>query len=121
MLNKSIEELKGQTQKLEEQRQLLHREREREEISVKIEQLKKLDDLKLALDDMEVEEIQQSNMESSRQKISAIRRLKQQNSVQDTDLVSYGKVDTDNIIGGVNSPTLKANVASSPNSDVFLG
>ncbi|KAJ6868224.1 hypothetical protein NC651_033318 [Populus alba x Populus x berolinensis] len=32
MLNKSIEELKGQTQKLEEQRQLFHRERQ--EISV---------------------------------------------------------------------------------------
>ncbi|CAK7324060.1 unnamed protein product [Dovyalis caffra] len=107
MLNKSIEELRGQTQKLEKQRQLLHGERE--EISVQIEQLKKLDDLKLALDDMELEEMQQSNMDSSRQKISAIRRLKQQDIGQDTA----------NILGGLNSPTLKTDVASTPNSARF--
>lgn len=117
MLNKSIEELKGQTQKLEKQRQLLHGERE--EIYVQIEQLKKLDNLKLALDDMEVEEMQLSNMESSRQKISTIRRLKQQATVQDTDLASYGKLDAASNVGGLNSPTSKTSVAPSPNSARF--
>lgn len=117
MLNKSIEELKGQTQKLEKQRQLLHGERE--EIYVQIEQLKKLDNLKLALDDMEMEEMQLSNMESSRQKISTIRRLKQQTTVQDTDLASYGKVDAASNVGGLNSPTPKTSVAPSPNSARF--
>jgi hypothetical protein len=117
MLNKSIEELKGQTQKLEKQRQLLRGERE--EIYVQIEQLKKLDNLKLALDDMEMEEMQLSNMESSRQKISTIRRLKQQTTVQDTDLASYGKVDAASNVGGLNSPTPKTSVASPPNSARF--
>ncbi|KAJ6418733.1 hypothetical protein OIU84_001998 [Salix udensis] len=117
MLNKSIEELKGQTQKLEKQRQLLHGERE--EIYVQIEQLKKLDNLKLALDDMEVEEMQLSNMESSRQKISTIRRLKQQTTVQDTDLASYGKLDAASNVGGLNSPTSKTSVAPSPNPARF--
>ncbi|KAJ6672778.1 PROTEIN CROWDED NUCLEI 4 [Salix viminalis] len=117
MLNKSIEELKGQTQKLEKQRQLLHGERE--EIYVQIEQLKKLDNLKLALDDMEVEEMQLSNMESSRQKISTIRRLKQQTTVQDTDLASYGKLDAASNVSGLNSPTSKTSVAPSPNSARF--
>ncbi|KAJ6376013.1 hypothetical protein OIU77_000896 [Salix suchowensis] len=117
MLNKSIEELKGQTQKLEKQRQLLHGERE--EIYVQIEQLKKLDNLKLALDDMEVEEMQLSNMESSRQKISTIRRLKQQTTVQDTDLASNGKLDAASNVGGLNSPTSKTSVAPSPNSARF--
>ncbi|KAJ4832087.1 hypothetical protein Tsubulata_037646 [Turnera subulata] len=73
VLNRSIEELKVQTQKLEKQRELLHRERE--EISAQIEQLNRLDDLKLALDMKKVVEMQNSSMVASQQKLSAIRNL----------------------------------------------
>ncbi|WCJ32079.1 branched-chain amino acid aminotransferase 5 / branched-chain amino acid transaminase 5 (BCAT5) [Euphorbia peplus] len=112
MLNESIEELKRQTQKLEKQRELLHAEKE--EICKQIEHLNKLEDLKLLLDDMEVAKLQQSNMESSRKKISAIRHSRNESTVKDSDLVSLNngnKVDS--------SSGKKFDVISSPNTARF--
>ncbi|KAK3184999.1 hypothetical protein Dsin_032285 [Dipteronia sinensis] len=75
-LNNSIEELKVQRQKLEKQRELLHADRE--EIQVEIEQLKKLEDLKISMDYMAVSKIQNSRMHYSQQKNSAKRYSNQQ-------------------------------------------
>ncbi|KAK2656742.1 hypothetical protein Ddye_009794 [Dipteronia dyeriana] len=74
-LNNSIEELKVQRQKLEKQRELLHADRE--EIQAEIEQLKKLEDLKIAMDYMAVSKMQNSRLEYSQQK-NAKRYSKQQ-------------------------------------------
>ncbi|KAI9166268.1 hypothetical protein LWI28_029261 [Acer negundo] len=75
-LNNSIEELKVQRQKLEKQRELLHADRE--EIQAEIEQLKKLEDLKIAMDYMAVSKMQNSRLDYSQQKNSAKRYSKQQ-------------------------------------------
>ncbi|XP_058005444.1 protein CROWDED NUCLEI 4-like [Hevea brasiliensis] len=111
VLNKSIEELKDQTQKLEKQRELLHTEREG--VCAQIEHLKRLEDLKLMLDNMEVAKIQQSNMESSLQKISAIRYLRSHSSVKDTDLVSHEREDTTNNGKRLDSPSMQKSVVDS--------
>ncbi|KAG8641107.1 protein CROWDED NUCLEI 4 isoform X3 [Manihot esculenta] len=118
VLNKSIEELKDQTQKLEKQRELLRAERE--EVCAQIEHLKKMEDVKIMMDNMEVAKMQQSSMESSWQKISAIRYLRNHSSVKDTDLVSHERVDITNNGNGLDSPSLqKSGVASSPDSARF--
>ncbi|KDP32126.1 hypothetical protein JCGZ_12587 [Jatropha curcas] len=117
VLNKCIEELKDQTQKLEKQRELLHAERE--DVCAQIEQLKKLEDLKLMLDNMEVAKMQQSNIESSWQKISAL-RYSRYHSEKDADLVSRERVDIINNGNGLDSQSiLKPDVSSSPNSVRF--
>uniref|UniRef100_A0A2P2KLA8 Uncharacterized protein MANES_12G118800 n=1 Tax=Rhizophora mucronata TaxID=61149 RepID=A0A2P2KLA8_RHIMU len=95
VLNKSIEELKNQTLKLEKQRELLRAERE--EVCAQVESLKKLEDLKLELDSLEVAKIQLSNMESSQRKILAIRSLEQDASRNhNADLVLHKRTDTGN-------------------------
>ncbi|OAY35651.1 protein CROWDED NUCLEI 4 isoform X2 [Manihot esculenta] len=118
VLNKYIEELKDQTQKLEKQRELLRTERE--EICAQVEHLKKLEDLKLMLDNMEVAKIQQSNMESSLQKISAVRHLRNHSSVKDAGLVSHEREDVTNNGNRLDSPSMQKSVVdSSPNSARF--
>ncbi|KAE8693375.1 Adenylate kinase 1 isoform 2 [Hibiscus syriacus] len=79
-LNKSVEELKVQRHKLKQQRELLHEDRK--EIHVEIEELKKLGDLKAALDNMKVAQMQRSILELSQHKASERRNLKQQAVVQ---------------------------------------
>ncbi|KAK8652891.1 hypothetical protein V6N13_126914 [Hibiscus sabdariffa] len=82
-LNKSIEELKVQRHKLKQQRELLHADRK--EIHVEIEELKKLGDLKAALDKMTVAQIQCSIVELSQQKASGRKNLKRQAVVQNVE------------------------------------
>ncbi|KAL4377318.1 hypothetical protein GQ457_02G015510 [Hibiscus cannabinus] len=82
-LNKSIEELKVQRNKLKQQRELLHADRK--EIHVEMEELKKLGDLKAALDNMAVAQMQRSIVELSQQKASERKNLKQQAVVQNVE------------------------------------
>ncbi|CAH2080497.1 unnamed protein product [Thlaspi arvense] len=89
-LNTSIEELKLQRQKLEKQRELLHADRE--EILVHIEQMKKLEDLKVVPDRLTVCEIHEFDPKFSKPKASAKRALLQHTVVQD------GRLDSDNKI-----------------------
>ncbi|KAK4798112.1 hypothetical protein SAY86_030438 [Trapa natans] len=84
-LNTSIEELRQQREKLRKQRELLHADRE--EICVHIEQLKQLEDLKIASEKMAVDLMRQSALESSLKKMSELRSLKQS---RDTNNVSNG-------------------------------
>ncbi|KAJ9177412.1 hypothetical protein P3X46_012634 [Hevea brasiliensis] len=62
---------------------------------------------------MEVAKIQQSNMESSLQKISAIRYLRSHSSVKDTDLVSREREDTTNNGKRLDSPSMQKSVVDS--------
>ncbi|XP_028109126.1 protein CROWDED NUCLEI 4-like [Camellia sinensis] len=90
-LNNTIEELKVQRQKLEKQRELLHVDRE--EILAQIEQMKKMEDVKVTPVCVTASEIQESNLQSNRKKNSARRFLKQQTAVQDAKLDSENKID----------------------------
>ncbi|GKU94947.1 hypothetical protein SLEP1_g8368 [Rubroshorea leprosula] len=72
-LNNSIQELDLQRQKLREQRELLHADRKR--INAETEELRKLGDLKAALDDLIAAQVQHSTLQSSQKKISAQRNL----------------------------------------------
>ncbi|XP_038994840.1 protein CROWDED NUCLEI 4-like [Hibiscus syriacus] len=114
-LNKSIEQLKVQRHKLKLQRELLHADRE--EIHVEIEELKKLGDLKAALDNMTVAQMQRSIVELSQQKASGRRNLKQQAVVQNVESGS----DKNKVVAlngnGFNSPMSKP--YSTPSSSRF--
>ncbi|GLU20175.1 hypothetical protein SLE2022_363870 [Rubroshorea leprosula] len=72
-LNNSIEELNLQRQKLQEQRELLRADRQR--INAEIEELRKLGDLKAALDDMTLAQVQHSPLRRSQKIISSRRNL----------------------------------------------
>ncbi|KAH9712445.1 protein CROWDED NUCLEI 4 [Citrus sinensis] len=111
-LNNSIEELMVQRQKLEEQRQLLHADRE--EIQAESERLKKLEDLKIAVDYMAVSEMQRSRLEHSQKKISAKRHLNQQTSLAHADFGSDQKFDVTNNGDRFNTPVQKTASASPP-------
>lgn len=114
-LQNSIEELKLQRQKLERQRELLHVDRE--EICTHIEQMNKLEDLKLALDRKAVE-TQQSVSESRLMKISGNRHPKQLTAVNNNNNMDLDdRVYEVGHVNGPNSPTLqKAGHSSSPSS-----
>ncbi|KAJ8769349.1 hypothetical protein K2173_002553 [Erythroxylum novogranatense] len=112
VLNKSIEELKDQTEKLEKQRELLRVERE--EVGAQVEYLNKLEDLKLALDNMEVAEMQLSNIEASQRKLLSMKSLKHNTSLnQDTCLISDERMCFGSNVGG---PDLHLNQKSSVTS-----
>ncbi|KAK9231401.1 hypothetical protein WN943_021635 [Citrus x changshan-huyou] len=113
-LNNSIEELKVQRQKLEEQRQLLHADRE--EIQAESERLKKLEDLKIAVDYMAVSEMQRSRLEHSQKKISAKRHLNQQTSLAHADFGSDQKFDVTNNGDRFNTPSVQKTASASPPS-----
>ncbi|XP_030528268.1 protein CROWDED NUCLEI 4 [Rhodamnia argentea] len=116
-LQNSIEELKLQRQKLERQRELLHVDRE--EICVHIEQMKKLEDLKIALDRKAVE-MQQSVSESREMKISGKRHTKQRTTVNNNNSDLDDRIYEVGHGNGPNSPPLqKAGHSSSPNSARF--
>ncbi|KAF8012304.1 hypothetical protein BT93_I0444 [Corymbia citriodora subsp. variegata] len=116
-LQNSIEELKLQRQKLERQRELLHTDRE--EICTHIEQMNKLEDLKLALDRKAVE-MQQSVSESRLMKISGKRHPKQLTAVNNNNSHLDDRVYEVGHVNGPNSPTLqKAGHSSSPSSASF--
>ncbi|PPD80868.1 hypothetical protein GOBAR_DD22193 [Gossypium barbadense] len=104
-LNKSIEELKVQRHKLKQQRELLHADRK--EIHFDIEELKKLGDLKAALDNMTVAQMQRSIVELSQLKASERNNLKQQAVLQNVESGS----DKNKIFAvngnGFNSPMAK--------------
>ncbi|OMP01715.1 Aminotransferase, class IV [Corchorus olitorius] len=115
-LNKSIEELNVQRDKLKQQRELLHADRK--EIHSEIEELKKLGDLKAALDNMMVAQMHNSIIELSRQKASERKTLKQnvvQNAGSDSDKNLAVSVNGN----GLNSPLSKATGASPPSSARF--
>ncbi|XP_023543211.1 protein CROWDED NUCLEI 4-like [Cucurbita pepo subsp. pepo] len=117
-LNTSIEELKVQREKLEKQRELLHADRE--EILAEIERLKKFENLKVALDNMAVAEMSQSDLEPAQPISSPRRRLKQRGLVRDADLNSQHQTDTQKITNGFESPsTLKLDGDSHPTSTRF--
>ncbi|KAJ8765639.1 hypothetical protein K2173_014761 [Erythroxylum novogranatense] len=119
VLNKSIEELKEQTQKLEKQRELLRAERE--EVSAQVDYLKKLEDLKLALDNIEVAEIQLSNMETSQRKLFAMKCLKNNTSLsQDINLVSNERVDGISNGGGPDSYLKQKSSVTLPSNSARL-
>lgn len=103
-LNNSIEELKVQREKLEKQRKLLHADRV--EILAEIERLKKFEDLKVALDNMAVAEMNQSDLEPAQLISSPRRRLKQRALVRDADLNSQHQTDTQKITNGFESPSM---------------
>lgn len=116
-LQNSIEELKLQRQKLERQRELLHVDRE--EICTHIEQMNKLDDLKLALDRKAVE-MQQSVSESRQMMISGKRHPKQLTAVNNNNSDLDDRVHEVRHVNGPNSPPLqKAGHSSSPSSAPF--
>ncbi|XP_030455729.2 protein CROWDED NUCLEI 4 [Syzygium oleosum] len=116
-LQNSIEELKLQRQKLERQRELLHVDRE--EICTHIEQMNKLDDLKLALDRKAVE-MQQSVSESRQMMISGKRRPKQLTAVNNNNSNLDDRVHEVGHVNGPNSPPFqKAGHSSSPSSAPF--
>ncbi|KAL9461189.1 hypothetical protein AB3S75_004231 [Citrus x aurantiifolia] len=115
-LNNSIEELKVQRQKLEEQRQLLHADRE--EIQAESERLKKLEDLKIAVDYMAVSEMQRSRLEHSQKKISAKRHLNQQTSLAHADFGSDQNFDVINNGDRFNTPSVQKTGCASPPSRV---
>ncbi|CAL0314363.1 unnamed protein product [Lupinus luteus] len=75
-LSNCIEELKVQRDKLRKQRELLHADRI--EIQAQTEELKKLETLRIISDDIAMANMLKSDMESSQQKISAKKKLKQQ-------------------------------------------
>ncbi|MFQ6663819.1 hypothetical protein Gotur_031180 [Gossypium turneri] len=115
-LNKSIEELKLQRHKLKQQRELLHADRK--EIHAEIEELKKLGDLKAAVDNMMVAQMQCSIVELSRQKASERKTLKEQTVMQNSGSGSVkNRVVADNGYG-FNSPMSKPDSAS-PSSARF--
>ncbi|KAK8492984.1 hypothetical protein V6N13_123880 [Hibiscus sabdariffa] len=115
-LNKSIEDLKVQRHKLKQQRELLHADRK--EIHAEIEELKKLGDLKAAVDNMMVAQMQCSIVELSRQKASERKTLKQKTVLQNPGSGSVkNRVVTDNG-NGFNSPMSKPDSAS-PSSARF--
>ncbi|KAK8978818.1 hypothetical protein V6N11_048090 [Hibiscus sabdariffa] len=115
-LNKSIEDLKVQRHKLKQQRELLHADRK--EIHAEIEELKKLGDLKAAVDNMMVAQMQCSIVELSRQKASERKTLKQKTVLQNPGSGSVkNRVVADNG-NGFNSPMSKPDSAS-PSSARF--
>lgn len=117
-LNNSIEELKIQREKLEKQRELLHADRE--EIVAEIERLKKFENLKVALDNMAVAEMNQSDLEPSQPKSSPTRHLKQRALLRDADLNSQHQIDTQKITNGFDSSSLlKLDGDSPPTSTRF--
>ncbi|GMP31183.1 hypothetical protein CsSME_00005502 [Camellia sinensis var. sinensis] len=111
-LNNSIEELKVQRQKLEKQRELMHVDRE--EILARIEQMKKLEDLKIAPDHLTVPEIQESNLKFSREKVSAKRFLKQQTDVHNVKLDLNNKIDVNDDGIGLDLSSKKGSEVASP-------
>ncbi|KAG4175848.1 hypothetical protein ERO13_A11G211100v2 [Gossypium hirsutum] len=115
-LNKSIEELKVQRHKLKQQRELLHADRK--EIHAEIEELKMLGDLKAAVDNMMVAQMQCSIVELSRQKAYERKTLKEQTVMQNSGSCSVkNRVVADNG-NGFNSPMSKPDSAS-PSSARF--
>ncbi|KAL1370954.1 protein CROWDED NUCLEI 4 [Arachis duranensis] len=82
-LTNCIKELEAQRDKLQKQRELLHADRI--EISAHMEELKKLEDLKVVSEDIAVVKLLNSDMESNRQKISARKNLKQMILQQNVD------------------------------------
>ncbi|KAM7520361.1 hypothetical protein LguiB_019323 [Lonicera macranthoides] len=75
-INDSIEELKVQRLKLEKQRELLHADRE--EILSQIDHLKQLEDLKAVPDRITAIDIQEGDIQSQKQRVSAKRFPKKQ-------------------------------------------
>ncbi|XP_038881730.1 protein CROWDED NUCLEI 4 isoform X2 [Benincasa hispida] len=116
-LNNSIEELKVQREKLEKQRELLHADRE--EIVAEIERLKKFENLKVALDNMAVAEMNQSDLEPAQPISSPGRHLKQRALVRDADLNSQHQIDTQKITNGFDSPSMLKLDGDSPPTSRF--
>ncbi|XWS41723.1 hypothetical protein CRYUN_Cryun17cG0107300 [Craigia yunnanensis] len=116
-LTKSIEELKVQRNKLKQQRELLHADRK--VIHDEIEELKKLGDLKAALDDMTVAQIQHSIIELSRQKASERKNLKQQTVMQNAGSGSDKNIVVADNGNGFNSPMSNPAGAAPPSSAHF--
>ncbi|XP_027345925.1 protein CROWDED NUCLEI 4 [Abrus precatorius] len=106
-LTNCIEELEVQRDKLQKQRELLHADRI--EIYAQSEELKKLNDLKAVSDDIAINEMLKSDMESNRKKISARKNLKHQTRTQAGDNISKGFDDT---------PTVQKSSVVSPPSPV---
>ncbi|XP_062101406.1 protein CROWDED NUCLEI 4 isoform X2 [Humulus lupulus] len=83
-LNNAIDELKVQREKLKNQRELLHVDREK--IQAQIEELKKLESIKAAMDNMALLEMQRSDSISNRKRLSRKKKLRQSTAVQDPDI-----------------------------------
>ncbi|XWS45087.1 hypothetical protein CRYUN_Cryun15aG0106600 [Craigia yunnanensis] len=115
-LNKSIEELKVQRHKLKQQRELLHADRK--EIHAEIEELKKLGDLKAALDNMTVAQMQHSIIELSRKKTFERKNLKLQTVMQTAGSDSDKNMVVADNGNGFNSPMSKP-AGASPSSARF--
>ncbi|OVA14566.1 hypothetical protein BVC80_1811g31 [Macleaya cordata] len=85
-LSKSIEELQIQREKLKEQRELLHADREK--IILEIQHLNRLEDLKIASEDIVQSEIQQANLRYNRRNPPAKKCLNLQTIAQEAELKS---------------------------------
>lgn len=116
-LNNAIEELRVQREKLKEQRELLHVDRK--EIHARIEELEKLENVKAALDNVALAELQQSDPLPNHKKVHRRRNLKQSTHTQDAK-IKYNGNNLTNLGNGSDSPSnLKADVFSSPTSARF--
>ncbi|XWS29664.1 hypothetical protein CRYUN_Cryun24cG0049200 [Craigia yunnanensis] len=116
-LKKSIEELKVQRNKLKQQRELLHADRK--EIHAEIEELKKLGDLKAALDDMALAQMQHSIIELSWQKASERKNLQLKTVTQNAGSGSDKNIVVADNGNGFNSPMSKPAGGSPPSSARF--
>ncbi|KAF7809963.1 protein CROWDED NUCLEI 4 [Senna tora] len=113
-LNNCIEELKVQRDKLQKQRELLHADSV--QINAQTEELKKLEDLKVASEDIAIVEMLKSDMEANQQKISALKNLKQQTLMQGDGFNSLKKIDANKISYGFDTPAAQKPAAVSPPS-----
>lgn len=98
-LNESIEELKMQRLKLENQRELLHADRR--EILAQIEELKKLEDLKYIPDRITPQKVLQSDLQSN----SVKRLLQQKTSIDSGERDGALNVNGQNLTGRKGSAT----------------
>ncbi|KAF8410272.1 hypothetical protein HHK36_002797 [Tetracentron sinense] len=83
-LKKFIEELQIQREKLKEQRELLHADRE--EIHVQIQHLNKLEDVKIASENIALSKMHQVELKPRRQKIPTNKRFKPKTIIKDAEL-----------------------------------
>lgn len=83
-IKSSIEELQIQREKLRKQRELLHADREA--IQIQIQHLKQLEVLKIASENIDLSEIRQGDLKSSRRRFPAKKCSNLQTTIQDAEL-----------------------------------
>ena len=117
-LNNTIEELRVQREKLKNQRELLHVDRQ--EIHAQIEELKKLENIKAALDNEALLEAPKSDSMPNHKEVSRRKKLRQTTVIQDVDVKLHNGNNVAKLSNGSDSPSnLKSDVVSPPSSARF--